>query len=513
MKQILLGLLLLCGLTAQAQTSRVYTDALIVTINGESAPEQQAAIDVVVKENGLMDLTLRNFILLSPNAETGEMDQMPVGNIVVTDVELTPAGDFSTFDLTRTITIAEGDAALSPFWMGPQLGPLEIVMAGQINDDRIYVTIDIDLTLTMQQVVHVTVGSPLATGTFQLENSDFEAWDDLGEKSEEPAHWNSFMHASGSLSGMVAAQQVARSTETRPGSEGQYSARIYARNVMFGIIAQGNLTTGRINGGSVSATDATGNYNYTQLDDSDFHQQLTGLPDSLRVWVKTQCKYDGSISCVLHTEGYYQDPEANDITARVVASAKFSAIHSSDDWQLVTIPFDYALTDGTRPAYALMTLTTSGQPGQGDAKDEMLVDDVQMVYNSELTSAVYDGQAVQFDEDGIAALPATKPFDPALLQLTSNGHGSSIKTAFLETDCGENSGELFITVCGDDQAVNPANLHIYCIRFCNETVRVRELAAQQHRSTSATYDLTGRRVEQPRQPGIYVRNGKKVVKQ
>ena len=138
-----------------------------------------------------------------------------------------------------------------------------------------------------------------------------------------------------------------------------------------------------------------------------------------------------------------------------------------------------------------------GQPGQGDAKDEMLVDDVQMVYNSELTSAVYDGQAVQFDEDGIAALPATKPFDPALLQLTSNGHGSSIKTAFLETDCGENSGELFITVCGDDQAVNPANLHIYCIRFCNETVRVRELAAQQHRSTNATYDLTGRRVEQP----------------
>lgn len=515
MKKIVLGLLLLCCLNAQAQRTQTYTDDLIVNINGQAAPAQQTAIDVAVKGNNIIDLTLKNFILQSPNPETGEVDLMPVGNIAVTDVELTPATGCSTFNLKRTITIAEGDAALSPFWMGPQLGPIEIAVMGEINDERIYLTIDIDLSQTLQQVVHVTVGTPIqvvSAGYFQLANSNFEEWDNLGEKSEEPAHWNSFMNASGLLASVVAAQQVARSSETRPGSAGEYSARIYARNVIFGIIAQGNLTTGRINGGAMSATDATGNYNYTQIDDSNFHQQLTGLPDSLRIWVKSNCKYNGSISCVLHTEGYYQDPEANDITARVVATAKDNTVNTGNDWQLVSIPFDYALTDGTRPAYALMTLTTSGEPGKGDAKDEMLVDDVEMVYNSELATAVYDGQTVTFDENGAASLKATKAFDPALLQLTANGRGATIETDYTDADCGEFSGLLLITVRGDDNAVNRENQHLYSISFCSDNDRVNELAAQQ-RSNNATFDLTGRRVQQPQRPGIYVRGGKKVVKQ
>ena len=43
------------------------------------------------------------------------------------------------------------------------------------------------------------------------------------------------------------------------------SCRIWTRNVLFGILAQGNLTTGRVFAGNMSAA-GEGNYNYTDQD-------------------------------------------------------------------------------------------------------------------------------------------------------------------------------------------------------------------------------------------------------
>ncbi len=513
MKQILLVLGLMCAVMGvQAQNSKTYVEDLEVVVNEETAPTQQAVINVVFHDQGSMDLTVKNFILQSPNQSTGEVDMMPVGDITVTGVSLTPADGYSTFGGSQSIVIADGDNQLSPYWVGPNLGSLLIVYNGQVNDEHIYVNIDIDLTATLQQVVKVRVGNPLKgtqTAKYQIDNSDFEAWDDLGTKNEEPTHWNSFQHADGSLAPMVASQQVARSTEVRPGSEGQYSARIYARDLWI-TVAQGNLTTGRINAASMSAADAEGNYNFTQTDNPDFNQPLTGLPDSLRVWVRASCAYNASVSCVLHTDGYYQDPEANEITAQVIATAKDNTIAKSSSWQCITIPFTYTLTDGTRPAYALLTLTTSGQPGRGNAKDEMLIDDLEMVYNSELASAIYKGQALQFDKDNNVALPADAPFDSSALTLTTNGRGATVECEFTPTYCGPNSGILLITVKGDDYAVNPNNIHCYSITFCDDTTPVERVATQQT-GTGNHFDLNGRPVKQLNKAGVYIRDGQKVV--
>lgn len=513
MKQILLVLGMMCSLIgAQAESSQTYTEDLVVTINEETTPTQQAVIEVVFQENGTMNLTLKNFILQNANPQTGDVDQLPVGNIVVQDVALTDAEGYKTFGGTQTIVMADGDPELSPFWIGPAIGAIDIVYQGQINDEHLYTTIDIDLSQTLGQIVSVCLGHPLAGAQgdkYQIDNGDFEAWDDLGTKNEEPAHWNSFQHANGSWASMVAAQQVERSSLVRPGSAGNYSARIYARNLILAI-AQGNLTTGRINAGSMSATDATGNYNYTQTDDADFNQVLTGLPDSLRVWVKASCKYNASLSCVLHTDGYYQDPEANEITAKVVATAKNNAISKSSDWQCITIPFTYVLTDGTRPDYVLLTLTTSGQPGQGDANDEMWIDDVQMVYNADLASATYQGQQLLFDENNNVVLPADAPFDPTQLTLTTNGQGATVEYEFTPTYCGPNAGVLLITVKGDDYAVNPDNMSAYSITFCNDETQVASVPAQQA-GTGVRYDLSGRRVKEVNKAGLYIRDGQKVM--
>lgn len=341
--------------------------------------------------------------------------------------------------------------------------------------------------------------------TYQVENSDFELWDDEDNDNIEPAHWNSFMHATGTLSGMVKGKQVEKSEETRPGSEGQYSAKIFAREIKILTItaatAQGNLTTGCINGSSMSATDASGNYNYTNINDNNFNQTFTGKPDSLRVWVKTSCMYNAAISCFLHTEGYYQSPEANDITATVVAKTEKSDV-VAEEWAEVVLPMEYnEEADDQRPFYALITLTTSGVPGQSNKDDWMLIDDLSFVYNSELAKATYGNEVVLFNEEGQASVDEF--FDAELLSLTANGRAASI-----ETDYDEETAKLTITVRGDDFRVNNENVHTYGIQF-RLYDGIQSLAAS--RNAQTVYDLSGRRVQHPVKGGIYIIGNKKVM--
>lgn len=341
--------------------------------------------------------------------------------------------------------------------------------------------------------------------TYQVENSDFELWDDEDNDNIEPAHWNSFMHATGTLSGMVKGKQVEKSEETRPGSEGQYSAKIFAREIKILTItaatAQGNLTTGCINGSSMSATDASGNYNYTNINDNNFNQTFTGKPDSLRVWVKTSCVYNAAISCFLHTEGYYQSPEANDITATVVAKTEKSDV-VAEEWAEVVLPMEYnEEADDQRPFYALITLTTSGTAGQSNKDDWMLIDDLSFVYNSELAKATYGNEVVLFNEDGQASVDEF--FDAELLSLTANGRAATI-----ETDYDEATAELTITVRGDDYRVNNENVHTYRIQF-RLYDGIQSLTASKNAQT--VYDLSGRRVQHPVKGGIYIIGNKKVM--
>ncbi|MGB1248618.1 MAG: hypothetical protein ACPG4Z_07010, partial [Chitinophagales bacterium] len=119
----------------------------------------------------------------------------------------------------------------------------------------------------------------------QVVNLGFENYDALGSDDEEPTGWSSFRNAGGGLSGFVNNQKIEQTTDTRPGSSGMYSTRIWATSV-FGTTANGTMTTGQIQAGGFSAADPA-NHNKTILSNPDFNQTFTGLPDSLVVWIKT----------------------------------------------------------------------------------------------------------------------------------------------------------------------------------------------------------------------------------
>lgn len=305
-----------------------------------------------------------------------------------------------------------------------------------------------------------------ASAQYQVANSDFEQWESVSG-GEEPVKWSSFLTASSNTISMAIGKQLEPSTKTRPGSLGQKSAYIYARSVFLTIYAQGNLTTGCISGTSMTATDANGNYNFTNESNPDQCMRFSGKPDAIKVWINnytSKADKTGKIAVYLHEKGYYQDPNTGNTGSlvKLVASATNSPASNSNsdktspkdgDWHEVIIPFTYENNGTDRPYYALVSFATNSTPGQGASNDYMYIDDMEMVYYHELTSAKYDGIALNFVNNEETLDVYYDKFDKTkLTDIVLRGVAAYHDIANCEVNASE--GKFVFTVYGDDYGTN-----------------------------------------------------------
>lgn len=156
-KTLLLAAFGIFSLAGFAQTSKTYTDDLVVTINDVPSPVQKSDIEFVNHEDGTCDFVLKNFCL-----GAGE-DVIYVGNIELKNVELTAGEGYSTFDIQQTINILPGDDPEKE-WIGPLLLDVPIDMKGKIAENQLYCTIDIDMMSSLGQIIKVTFGKDITTG-------------------------------------------------------------------------------------------------------------------------------------------------------------------------------------------------------------------------------------------------------------------------------------------------------------------------------------------------------------
>ena len=133
---------------------KVYTEPLVVTVNGESSEPQDASVTVIDNGDETINFELKNFFLV------GGETSIPVGNIEVEKIPVTKGEDgldHILFD--GTITIQPGDMEGIDTWVGPMVGEIPMKLQGKLNDEKLYVTIDIDMQETLSQVVYVQLGT------------------------------------------------------------------------------------------------------------------------------------------------------------------------------------------------------------------------------------------------------------------------------------------------------------------------------------------------------------------
>ena len=379
-----------------------YKGNLTVSINGEGST--QPATISIVENAGKYNLSILNFML-------GEGESvLPVGNIVIENVTGAVAGNLTTLYVNKNITIQKGNAAgiADDAWLGPMLGEVPVKMSSSFNTNGFLgVNIDIDMVSTLGQVIKVTFEN--VGNHFQMPNSDFETW---SNENNAPKHWHGFESVKGKLSGTAKSKtKLVSSKNVRPGSKGLTSAVVTSTKV-FTVIANGTMTNGVLNAGSMSAADAS-NHSETDLSSTSkdangdpFATPMYAKPDSVKFWMRfTQAKAQAShpyaaFNAVITDGTYYQDPENKTYTNKVAVAAPNKADMTVGDWRLVSCPFDYAsyAANGAEAKAILLTVSTNATPGKGSysngVADSVYVDDLELVYAAGIKSISFKGQAL-----------------------------------------------------------------------------------------------------------------------
>lgn len=147
------ALVALCG---YAQTTKTYTEKLIVSVNEMTSDPMEVPIQVTDNGDGTIDFNLKNFVL-----DAGDGDTMPVGNISISSIPVEEKDGIYNFVFNGNVKIEEGDLEGVDFWMGPLLPEIPMQLKGKVNENKLYVTIDIDLSdpELLGQMIYVKLGS------------------------------------------------------------------------------------------------------------------------------------------------------------------------------------------------------------------------------------------------------------------------------------------------------------------------------------------------------------------
>lgn len=504
-----------------------YKDMMTVSLDGNPTTPTETTISVEKTDDSGYTLSLKNFVLYMSSGD--QVFPMPVGTIVLKNVEAVTNGDVTTLKTSQDIEIAEGDDPTHEgSWIGPGLSAqgdlIPVNMTGEIRGDKFYTVININF---MEMNIDVVFGN----GGYQIENSGFEnfhtaTYVDGKNKytSDEPNAWHSFN--SGIATGMFAyltkyALQngnTSVSDDVRPGSTGTKSVAIKSSIVMGFQPANGTMTTGRLQAGSLTATDAA-NCSFLDMSSTDtdgngdpFYTVLNGRPDALSVWVKykqgqvnEQYPY-ATVSAVITDGTRYQDPEDKAYT-NVVAKAQDKTIESKGfEWQNLVIPFDYAsyASNDAQAKALLVTISTNAQPGVGsnDAEnpDMIIVDDISLVYNSHLASLKVKGTEVEgFDKNVLSYdLKGEGAISVDDIEAVSDGQGAYVTKAIEGTDKGV---KVTITVTSND--LKTTNVYTLNIEGAT-TTGINKVETTTGKGTAAIYNVNGQRVDNMSQKGLYI---------
>lgn len=324
----------------------------------------------------------------------------------------------------------------------------------------------------------------------QIGNSDMETWESVSSDFE-PVNWNSFLSAQGSLTGF-AANQIEESSDIRPGSTGTKSARIWTRDAGFNVKANGNVTLGRINMGSITPSNSD-NHNISLTADPIFSEALTDTPDSIVFWVKYNAA-DGTsearMKATLHDDYDYTDPETGTSADHVVATAVLN--YSPTAWTRMAIAFDYS-GPATTNTYILVTFASNAVPGGGDVNDEVFIDDIELIYNGGTGSTDTDGDGVT---DADEATDTTDPNDLCSFVLASQTVAPS--ATWESTDCdfdGVSNGQELLN--GSDPLVTVSTLdpNAFTVAMDNDLNVINVFTDVNIDGEYAIYNTVGQKVQ------------------
>ena len=372
------------------------------------------------------------------------------------------------------------------------------------------------LNLTINGSNYIAMIGDKADEFGQLPNAGFENFHDASG-TKEPNGWHSFKTCAGSLSGTAgtANNTFIESTEKHSGTN---CVKVQSAILLYTIPANGTMTTGRLHAGNMSAANTANN---STMDFSDkgtdgngdpFYPIFTTKPDAMTVWVKFKGnvnKYPYATVKAILANDRVQDPEKDDYKKNVIARAEDKRIESKNfAWQELNIPFKYE--NKNTPKGMLVTISTNAKAGKASSDkknlDVIYVDDIAMIYNSGLKSALYKNTNLSF-ADNKAAIEIEGKANEADFSIISDGEGAYISKV-LKTNEGETGkSTLYITITSNDLQKS----NCFEVAITDKTATgIFNIKSDNNATSSTLYNLAGQQVSNSYK-GIIIKNGKKYI--
>ena len=488
-----------------AATATDYQGTLAVVIDGSVAQPTKTKIELDKQDDGKYGLALKNFILTQGETETA------VGNIVLKDIEAKEEQGAMVLETNQEILIEAGDTEGFDFWLGPLLGEVPVELKAIVNEGVL--TVDIVVPIVGQDVKVL-----FDSREFQLPNSGFEEFHTAtagSATSDEPNNWHSFMSCTGGFASMVnSVKHTFISEDTRPESNGNKSVLVKS-GAVFGIVANGTLTTGQLQAGGMSATDTKNNAfidltNEAKDANGDpFYTTLNTLPDSISAWVKfkqgeTVAEHPyATMSAVITDGSYYQEPkpEGEEYSDIIVGEARNNQIESTGEWQKITVPFEYSYNNKS-PKAILVTFSTNADPGKGTSNDELYIDDVELVYSSYLADLSINGETLsgfasdKFDYEYSFA-EGTMPTMEELKDVVKYDVAGNEATGLVFAK--DDTKKVIVVVLSADLLSS----HIYTIKFSEGATGVENIVSAEN-TGKTIYNLNGQKVNSMKKGEVYI---------
>jgi hypothetical protein len=503
--------LLVSALMATASFATDYTDNLTVTVDGKAMPAIQSTISVTESADGTYKFALNNFKFMT----------IPLGNIVMDNIAGTTNNGVTTLKAAQDVKLS--------------LGTMPISLMAEKTGSSLHALIDIYYA-TLGQTIHVVFGNNSNMG-YQLKNSGFEDWHiatkDGGWASasgDEPNNWHDMLSCSSedSTIGYLAAYNpfVFKTDTVRPGSTGKHAALLRSFEI-FGIVANGTVTTGRLNAGSTDAADKS-NHAYLDMSKTDkdsngdpFYQTVSGTPDSVAVWMAFKqatpnATYPHATLSAALTDGtYYQDPDSVTYT-NVRALAKDTTITTTFTtglpvWKRVVVPFN--MIDANVEGKALLlTMATNANPGKGST-DSLYVDDLSLIYNTPIVEDIaYKGTTISGFKAATTRYTIKDAGVVSLDDITVKTSGANGARVYKEIR--QDGANAVVTISVYSADLSSSN--VYTLTFTGATTGVRAVEVNDAKTAAQPveiYAINGQRVSSMQPGQVYiVKQGNKTVK-
>lgn len=405
----------LAAAAALSLNAESYTGNIVVNRNGQTY-NSDVTVTVTQEANGLNTLEL----------------QVPLfGTMIMNDVHATTVNGITVYSAERDVTT--------------NFGTMHTTLFARTVDGMM--AADVAIPAQNATMWFNTVGDH-----FQLPNSDMESWTN---SYGEPDRWHGFKTAGGGFAGTSAGLvKLEQSDDVRSGATGH--SAVMTANSLFGIVANGTMTNGKLMAGSMSATDPK---NHAEMDKQngtdDFYMPLYAKPDKFNVWLKyeqgtTNANFKANVSVKTFDGTYYQEPTDKEYTN--LSGSIVGGQITAGDWTHYSFPFDYDsyAANGAASEAIFVTFSTNGNPGEGSKNDALYVDDMELVYLGNMTDLRYQGVTINGWNPAVNTYSMEIAGEPNLDDFTATIEGASaVVTKTMERNA-DGSYRIAISVVAAD---------------------------------------------------------------